>query len=221
MSWLTTVLKSSLGKKFVMAITGLLLCGFLVVHLAGNLLLYVSPEAYNNYAHSLHKQEWLILVAEVGLLVLFLAHVFLAVSTTRMNWAARGKGYAMKESKRQDRIIPAENWMFTSGAVVLGFILLHLADFRFGVRLPAPSPTEEPFDKALRILKDPVSAAVYTVGCFILGLHLWHGFSSALQTIGLNHPRYWKLIRCVGIIFAVVIAAGFISFPVVWANLRH
>jgi succinate dehydrogenase / fumarate reductase, cytochrome b subunit len=137
-----------------------------------------------------------------------------------MNWSARQNAYAVRESKRHDRIIPAENWMFTSGAVVLGFIILHLADFTFELRLKSGSP-EEPFDKALRILRDPLSAVVYTVGCFILGLHLWHGFSSALQTIGLNHPRYWKLIRCVGIVFAVVIAAGFISFPVVFANLRH
>lgn len=211
-------LNSSLGKKFVMGITGLLLCGFLVAHLAGNFLLYVGPQAYNEYAHALHKQAALLVVAEIGLLVLFLAHVYLAFATSQQNNRARKTDYSMKQSKIPNRqmALRAENWMFTSGAIVLLFVLLHLADFRFELRNPAVA-TMEPYDKAVVILSDRITQVGYTVGCIILGVHLAHGVASAFQSLGLNHPRYRKAIQTFGALFAVVIALGFVSFPVTYA----
>ena len=106
---------SSVGKKFVMGITGLLLCGFLVTHLAGNLLMLVSPDAYNGYAHALHSNELLIKFAEVGLLVLFVTHLYLAFATSRENRQARGPvGYAQQVTKIEDRTfeprLPPKNW---------------------------------------------------------------------------------------------------------------
>ncbi len=200
MNWLTKALTSSIGKKFVMAITGLLLCGFLVVHLAGNLLLYVGPEAYNKYAHTLHSQEWFIKIAEAGLLVLFVGHIGLAVRTWSENRAARKARYLQKTSKLDacDTTSPApaaaETWMFWSGVVVLIFLLVHLADFHFGVRLKGPEG-EQPFDKAARILHEGSTFWIYLVGCLVLGIHLTHGFSSAFQSLGINHPKYNTLIR--------------------------
>ncbi len=243
MSWLTSALRCSVGKKFVMAITGLLLCGFLVVHLAGNFLLFVGEKKYNDYANALHDQGPLLLVAELGLLALFAAHIYLALATGWQNQAARKVEYARKETKIGGRIIGAkvspENWMFTSGVVVLGFVLLHLADFRFELRAKggtaetaaashdAPGDTKldaehkrpSQYKKALRILKDPISGPVYVIGVLVLGLHLGHGFASAFQSLGVNHPRYTPLIRCVSILFALAMALGFASFPL-WANFR-
>jgi len=211
-------LSSSVGKKIVMGITGLLLCGFLIVHLAGNLLMYVGPEAYNGYAHALHSQEWFVKMAETGLLVLFLTHLALAIRTTRQNWGSRKNRYAMQTSKLETKPngpgVP-ENWMFISGVVVLGFILLHLSDFTFQIRLQGP-PGEEPFDKAVRILNNPVTSLVYIAGCLFLGAHLSHGFWSAFRSLGFSHPNYNFFIRTVSIIFAVIITFGFISF-VLWA----
>lgn len=208
-----------------MAITGLLLCLFLVVHLVGNVLLLVGQEAYDNYAHALHSREWLVKLAEIGLFVLFVLHVYLAMRLTMESRAARTKRYALKRTKIYDRTIaPAEispeRWMFISGSIVLGFLLLHLADFTFEVRPAIEYEGVTPYQKAVQILQNPLSAAVYAVGCIALGFHLGHGVMSAFRSLGLSHPRYNDMIKWGGVIFAIVIAAGFTLF-VPWAWLKH
>ena len=226
MNWLMKALSSSVGKKFVMAITGLLLCGFLVVHLAGNLLLYAGPETYNHYAHTLHSQEWFVKIAEAGLLVLFVAHIALASITASENRAARKVRYLAKTSKldacemTSPPPVSSETWMFLSGAVVLFFLLWHLADFTLELRLKGAG-NEEPFDKAVRILNDFWSFWIYLGGCIVLGIHLTHGFSSAFQSLGINHPKFNTLIRWFGIVFAIVIGGGFALFPVWRLLLFH
>ena len=220
MSWLIRALSTSIGQKFVMGITGLLLCGFLVAHLGGNLFLFVGEEAYNDYAHALHKQEALLKVAEVGLVVLFLLHIALAIVTARNNKKARQSSYAVTESKQTGRVVPggASSWMFVTGAVVLGFLIVHLIDFTFEWRpdIDYQKFAESPYEKAKALLKTPLSMCVYAIGCLALGLHLSHGFGSAFQSLGLNHPKYKSAIRNASIGFGCVIAVGFISF-VVWA----
>lgn len=218
--WLVKAFSSSIGKKIVMAITGLALCGFLVVHLGGNLLLYVGAEKYNNYAHALHAQEILLLVAEVGLVVLFLGHILLALKTDSENNAARPDGYAVKQSKMDEGPLakPASAVMMVTGVVVLGFLLVHLSDFRwFELRHTEPQGGfHGPFDKALAILRDPISALVYLVGSVVLGYHVLHGFQSAFQTLGANHPKYTPIIKFLSFVFAITVAVGFGSFPL-WA----
>jgi len=213
-------LASSVGKKFVMAITGFLLCGFLAAHLAGNLLLYVGAEEYNGYAHKLHSQEELIKIAEVGLILLFGAHIALAFRTSRDNKSARSVPYQMKVSKIEnpDSPVRAETWMFVSGAMVLGFVLLHLADFTFMVRPDIDYSILEgqEYQKAITILKTPISLAIYIVGCIVLWCHLSHGVASAFQSLGINHPKYNGLIKWGSRLFAAIIGIGFLSFPI-WA----
>jgi succinate dehydrogenase / fumarate reductase cytochrome b subunit len=216
LNWLIRGLSSSVGKKFVMGVTGLLLCGFLVVHLAGNFLLYAGPDAYNAYAHRLHQQEALLKVAEVGLATLFVVHIGMSILLTLQNRSARDVDYARKDSKMPERLISTDTWMFTSGVVVLGFLLLHLGDFTFEIRTDIAYEKMEPYDKAVALLKTPVTFIGYVVGCLFLGFHLWHGFSSAFQSLGLNHPKYNRLIHVAGMAFAVILAAGFISYPL-WA----
>ena len=218
-----------------MGITGLLLCGFLVTHLAGNLLMLVGRDAYNGYAHALHSNEGLIKLAEVGLLVLFVSHIFLAIVTSRENRQARGPvGYDQQVTKIENRTfeppIAPKNWMFATGAVVLAFVLLHLYDFTLELRtddsIDYEATTElhgeqvkDAYGKAVALLKTPLSFIVYLVGCLFLGWHLGHGFSSAFQSLGINHPKYNRLIRCCGIVFAIVIGGGFAFFPL-WAFIR-
>ena len=216
--WLTKAFSSSIGKKFVMAITGLALCGFLVLHLGGNLLLYVGAEKYNNYAHALHAQEILVLVAEIGLLILFVGHIWLAFVTNAENSAARPVDYAMRQSKQDEGplIKPASEVMVISGVVILLFLLLHLVEFRFDLRHRDEITGVQPYVKAQVLLRDPFSAIVYVVGSIVLGYHVLHGFQSAFQTLGINHARYTPAIKFLSVIFAIIVAAGFASFPV-WA----
>lgn len=214
---LLRVLSTTIGKKFVMAITGLLLCGFLVAHFAGNVLLFVGPKAYNDYTHALHEQEALVKVAEAGLVALFALHIYLAVSTWRTNAAARRKSYNEKHTKRDDRtwVIQPDTWMFISGVIVLGFLLLHLADFTWELRPDIAYDSYTPYEKAEAILKTPVSMIVYAIGTIVLAAHLLHGFASAFQSLGLNHPKYNGLIKWCGFLFALVFGLGFTSFVVV------
>ncbi|MEX0728434.1 MAG: succinate dehydrogenase cytochrome b subunit [Planctomycetaceae bacterium] len=217
MNWLMRALSSSVGKKFVMAITGLLLCGFLVVHLAGNFLLVVGPDAYNAYAHKLHSQEGLLKVAEVGLFLLFAFHIYLAFSLTRMNQQARQVSYARKETKIDEpgptrRI---SNWMMVTGFVVLGFLIVHLADFTIEAR-DFDYEGKEPYDKAVMILTNPISMVVYVIGSIALWVHLTHGFASSFQSLGLLHPKIKNAVEWFGIVFAGVIGVGFGLF-VFWA----
>jgi succinate dehydrogenase / fumarate reductase cytochrome b subunit len=213
--WLHRLLTSSIGRKLVMGFTGLGLCGFLVVHLAGNLLLFAGADRYDHYAHTLHEQEWLPL-AETGLFGLFVLHIYLALATTSDNTRARSIGYTLKQSKLPDRQLTfsPENWMFLTGAAVLGFLILHITDMKLEARPDIDYVGKGPAAIAVSVLTNPISAAVYALGALILGVHLSHGFASACQSLGLSHPKYTPLIKKFGVVFAVVIALGFLSLPV-------
>lgn len=226
--WLIHAFGTSIGKKLVMAITGLALCGFLVLHLGGNLLLYVGAEEYNAYAHALHAQKILLPIAEIGLLILFVGHIWLAIRTTFENNAARTTPYAVKQTKMEEGPLaaPASSTMMITGLVVLVFLIVHLYDFalddhlrRLGIAKilhREPGADLAPFERALQILQSPVTFVVYIAGSLFLGYHLLHGFQSAFQTLGANHPKYTPIIRFVGFVFAITIAIGFASFPF-WA----
>jgi len=214
-----------------MGLTGLLLCGFLVVHLGGNLLLYAGTHVdasgalvsiYNSYAHALHSQEWFVLTAELILLVIFVAHVGVAILTTLENRAARPIQYNQKRTKKDHGVllVSTDTWMFVSGVVVFAFLMLHLSEFRFHLVLAEQTKDMEPYDKARTVLTNAFSAIVYLIGVIILGFHLSHGFSSAFQSLGINHLKYTPVIEFLGIVFAIIVAAGFASFPIwAWSTL--
>ena len=218
MKWLLNAMSSSVGKKFLMAITGLLLCGFLVAHLAGNLLLPAGGTLFNDYAKKLHENEGLLMVAETGLFAIFVLHLCLAFSLTGGNVMARGKGYAVTESKREDTISKArpDKWMIGSGIVLLIYICLHLFDFklhRLGMddeltRLAGDSEAVTT-EVAIHVLKSPVTMIGYAAGFVFLFAHLSHGVSSAFQSLGISHPKYNSLIRYGGLTFAGLISIGF------------
>ena len=210
---------TTVAQKILVGLSGLLLCGFLVAHLAGNFLIY-SPaddyKAYNDYAHALHASP-LLPIAEIGLLVVFLAHVILTIVMIVKNRQARPEGYAVKRSKRGRSAVTAHNVMHWTGFVVLGFVVLHLMDFRFRLRFPE-QPGVAPAQRAIQILHDPVTASVYTLGSLLLGYHLYHGLESAFESLGASNERLRPKLRLASLVFAVVVAVGFASFPV-WANV--
>ena len=225
-------LSSSVGKKVIMAITGLALCGFLVVHLAGNMLLFcgsyvdehgqtVSP--YDEYAHKLHSYEGILRVAEAGLALLFLGHIFSAAKTTRQNQQARRQGYTLKQSKLDPSVLPDSvrpfNWMLISGFIVMAFLVLHLVDFTWEARPDYDYTDKAPSVKAVDLLQTNVTFVVYVLGCIAIGFHLVHGFASGFQSLGLHHAVGSKWLKGFSVLFGVVIAAGFASLPIwFWFN---
>ncbi len=216
MTSLIRALSSSIGKKLLMSVTGLALCGFLVVHLSGNLLLYVGAAEYDAYAHALHAQKILLPIAETGLFLLFILHIALGLITAGENRAAREVKYDTQRSKVIDpssKGAPnlASKLMVPTGLIVLMFLLIHLGHFKLGIISPGDDASEAA--KAGRILSEGFTQVVYLIGTLVLGIHLFHGFQSAFQTMGLNHPKYTPLIKTFGFIFAVCIGLGFASFP--------
>ena len=209
---------SSVAQKIVIGATGLLLCGFVAAHLAGNLLLYSTDgnyKAFNEYAKNLHSIS-VLPVIEIGLLVLFLVHIVVTLYMQVKGSEARPEGYAVKKSKQGRSSVAAQNVMHLSGLIVLGFVLLHLADLRFGLRFNAEGLS--PAQTVLQVLRDPVSAMFYTIGPLLLGYHLFHGFQSSFQSMGIGGERFMKAIKIVGLVFSVVVAIGFASMPV-WVTL--
>lgn len=225
LNWLLATLRSSVGKKFVMGGTGLFLCFFLVMHLAGNLLLYVGPHAYNTYAETLHKNAALLVVAEIGLFGAMLLHIYLAFTTAAENRAARGsQGYAMKQTKIQGRVInflglSPDTTMFISGAVIFGYLIIHLSDFKFEVFADEALRAADPFAKAQHILGSMSRKIIYGIAALTVGLHVSHGFASAFQSLGLRHPKYTPTIQVLGKAFAVFVTVGFGSF-IFWDGER-
>jgi succinate dehydrogenase / fumarate reductase cytochrome b subunit len=112
--------------------------------------------------------------------------------------------------------------MFISGAVILGFLILHLVDMKFGLRPDLKYADEaETFRNTIAVLSSPISRVVYMIGSVFLGFHLAHGFQSAFQSLGLNHPKYMPTIKLLGILFAIVIAAGFCSLPLIVPSMPN
>ncbi|UPT74890.1 MAG: succinate dehydrogenase cytochrome b subunit [Elusimicrobiota bacterium] len=201
-------LESSIGKKIMVAAAGLLLCGFLVTHLAGNLLMFVGGDAFNTYAEALEHNP-LLPLAEGGLVFLFLVHILLSARATLANRAARPVGY--ESYKGKGARTPGSRTMALTGTLILVFVIAHVATFKYkagGAKGP------DLFTHVLAWFGNPWYAAFYVLAVAGVGLHLSHGVQSALQTFGVNHPRYTPLIRKAGLAFAALIFLGFASMPV-------
>lgn len=214
MSHLTRFLASSIGRKVVMAITGLALIGFLVAHLAGNLLVFVGPEAFNAYSHALISNP-LVYVAEAGLLVLFVSHFVSGFSVTRQNRAARPVGYQItRRARHTSNKSLASTTMIASGLVLLVFVPLHLITFKFGAYYETATtpPVRDLHRLVLEVFRDPMYVTWYVVAMAVVGFHLWHGFGSAFETVGVG---YRPAIRWAGRALAVVVAGGFAIIPIV------
>jgi succinate dehydrogenase / fumarate reductase, cytochrome b subunit len=201
---------SSIGKKFLVGGAGLLLCGFLVTHLAGNLLLFVSEGAFNNYAKTLESNP-LLPIAELGLAGLFLAHIVFSLWGRWQNKAARPVAYEVEKAKGGRT--PGSRTMTWTALLVLAFIIIHIKTFKFGEH------GESLYNLVMTSFANPLYSGFYVVAMLGLMLHLSHGVQSAFQTFGLNHPKYTPWIKRGGLVFALVIAGGFALIPA-WAYMR-
>lgn len=208
---------TSIGQKILMAITGLSLCGFLVVHLLGNFNLFVGEAAFNGYAEKLHSLGPILAVAEVQLFALFALHLGLAISTRAMSSRARKASYEQMNSKQAGPLLwlgSAANMMFATGVIIGIYIVMHVLDMKLNIR--GFEAGDSKFALVRAVIREPFTWGFYVVAMGALGIHLSHGISSAVTTLGFSHPRWNKLIKIFGIVFAWAIAIGFLSI-VIWA----
>lgn len=259
MSWLTKTLTSSIGKKLLMALTGLFLCTFLVVHLIGNLQLFKNDGGYafNNYAVFMTTFPLIKIVSYVNY-ALILFHAFWGLYITYKNRQARPIGYAMVKNSSS---IFSRN-MAILGTIMLVYLVVHMSDFWYRYHnevLPYVKYTEqitsgniettpmetgytqeakkvELFNEAAGtrtvIVKDLYSVVSYSfrnillvlfyvISMFAVAFHLFHGFQSAFQTLGWNHPKYTPLIKGLGVwVFAVLIPIGYAAMPLYFYFLK-
>jgi succinate dehydrogenase / fumarate reductase cytochrome b subunit len=205
-------LSSTIGKKVVMALSGLALFGFVLLHMAGNLQVYLGPVAMNEYA------EWLrevlhgagLWIARAVLLVATLLHVWAAVSLTLANNAARPAGYRHLESEASTYASRTMKW---GGPLLLLFVIYHLLHFTTGNAHP-DFIAGDVYHNFVAGFRSVPAAAVYILAMVMLGLHLRHGVWSMLRTLGLSHPRYGRLADHAALGFALLVTVGNLSFPI-------
>jgi succinate dehydrogenase / fumarate reductase cytochrome b subunit len=204
--------RSTIGRKIVMALTGFVLFGFVIGHMIGNLQVYLGPGPINEYGEALRQilhgaGLW---IARGGLLVAAVLHIWSATSLTLQNRAARPQGYRQQQWNESTYASRTMRW---SGVIVLAFIVYHLLHFTVGSVHPDFIPGDV-YHNFVVGFKVPLVSGFYIVAMLLLGLHLYHGVWSMLQTLGLSHPRYNPLRHAFATLVAAVVVIGNISMPV-------
>jgi succinate dehydrogenase cytochrome b subunit len=212
MNSLRAFLSSSLGKKIVMAVTGVALFGFVVGHFIGNLQIFLGREAMNAYAVFLREflhgaGVWL---ARGGLLVAVALHIWAATSLTLMNRAARPVGY---QERRDLAASYASRTMRWSGVILALFVVYHLMHLTWGTAHP-DFRHGDVYHNFIVGFQQPLVSFFYIAAMISLGLHMWHGVWSMMQTLGLSHPRYNPWRRAFAVAITLVVVLGNIAFPV-------
>lgn len=220
MKWIIDLFASTIGRKLLMSLTGLFLISFLVVHLIGNLQLLKDDngEAFNRYAEFMGHNPLVQIIAK-GNFAFILLHVIVSIALTRRNRDARGpEGYAVSSGKSS---IWASRNMGILGTLILIFLVIHLKDFwgqsKFGTLAVANYDGEEFGNLYLTVTEWFAKGwyvALYVFCMCALAFHLWHGFASAFQTLGLKHQKYNPIISFLGKAFAIVVPALFAWIPV-------
>lgn len=219
MSWFVAYVRSSVGAKQVMAVTGLLLILFAIAHMTGHLIMFVGRDAYNEYAHFLQTlahgwAKWLI---RAGLLGLVIAHIVAGVRLTVLNKAARPVPYAVYRTVRTKPYAKAMVW---TGLAILCFLVFHILHFTVGLVQPSYFHTKDPHnlnDAYVMYVRGFQSFPIlvsYLLGMTLLLPHLAHGISSTFQSLGWKHPKYDGLIDKGGPALAVILYLGFIIPPI-------
>ena len=220
MSWFTDTFGSSLGKKVLMSLTGIFLILFLMVHLMGNLAIFKDDGgiSFNAYTVFMTSNP---LIKTISYLLYFsiLLHAIAGVVLWLANKSARPVRYAVENAKENSSW--ASRSMMLLGSLVFIFLVLHLKDFwwqykigggyEFGVDA---NGNKDLYALVYQQFKLPFSLVSYLIGLIALAIHLWHGFQSAFQTLGINHNRYTPAIKLIGVLYAILIPLGFAAMPV-------
>ncbi len=222
MKWLVDLFTSSLGKKFIMALTGLFLISFLVIHCTINAMIFLNDggATFSYYGHFMGTNG-IIRTLEIGLVAGFLIHIFQGLSLWRANHAARPVKYSVSKD-------PKSTWYSRSmgllGTLLLLFLIMHTSHFWIPNRTNQFTAGEElPLYKMMfEVFSSPVVVILYVIGCVSLFWHLLHGFASAFQSLGLNHLKYNGIISFVGTAFSIIVPFIFAMMPIAvyfkWVN---
>ena len=211
------VFSSSVGTKILIGVTGLALFLYLVVHIAGNLMVFFGPAAFNKYAYTLEGNP-LLPIVEIGLLLIFVMHVYKTVRMYLDNQQTRPVRYVKKKfAGPPSRKTLASSTMIFSGLWLLIFIIIHVKAFRYGTEYQWAAGGRDLYRLEMENFRSPLVVAFYVVSMVIVGSHLWHGVSSAFQSLGADQPRWTPRVAVFGKVMAVLIAGGFIVIAL-WAH---
>ncbi|MGI8991966.1 MAG: succinate dehydrogenase cytochrome b subunit [Bryobacteraceae bacterium] len=210
--------RASVGKKAVMAVTGVILFGFVVGHLIGNLQIFQGREKLDAYAAFLHVEPALLWAVRLILLASVILHIVASIQLSRLNQTARPVAYTRTNRSHSSY---ASRTMMWSGPIIAAFIVYHLLQFTFGVLQPDYQEGRV-YDNVVHGFQQPIVSIAYIVAMIFLCMHMYHGLFSMFQSLGVSHPSYTPRIRWVAAFAAILIAAGNISIPVaVMAGIVH
>jgi succinate dehydrogenase / fumarate reductase cytochrome b subunit len=211
---------TSVGTKLVIGITGFALFLYLVIHIAGNLMVFFGPAFFNKYAYTLESNP-LLPIIEIGLLLIFLIHIYRTVRMFLANQEARPARYVVKKpAGRPSRKSFASSTMIVSGLWLLAFVIIHVKAFRFGVEHEWPAGGRDLYRLEMENLSNPLMVAFYVLSMIVVGSHLWHGIASALQSLGFDHPVWTPRILAAAKVCAVLIAGGFMIIAI-WVYMQQ
>jgi len=212
--------RSAVGKKWVMAVTGVILIGFVVSHLIGNLKLFLSKEEINLYGEALRNMPGALLprtvllwVIRIVLILAFVFHIHSATGLTLINRRARPAGYQYQSKRDYIAADYASRTMRFTGVFVLLFLIFHLMDLTWG-NANSQFLRGDPYNNLVYSLERPVAAVVYALGAIALAIHLYHGTWSMFQSLGITNPRYNSLRRRLAQGLALFMLVGNLSFPI-------
>jgi succinate dehydrogenase / fumarate reductase cytochrome b subunit len=220
---ITKALSSSVGKKLVMALTGLALVGFVITHLLGNLSLYRKDgTTFNLYTEGLSSYGVLLYAAEIGLLAMFVIHIVVALVIKKGHKTARPDAYKTLRSKGGQTLsnLSSRNMIIT-GIALLAFLILHIWQFKYGPSVDAGYVAHvngvamrDLHRLVLETFGNPLYVVIYVGAMLMLFYHLRHGFWSAFQSLGAMNARLTKPVYALGVLIALVLAAGFLFIPI-------
>lgn len=207
---------SSPGTKLLIGVTGLLLFLYLILHIGGNLMVFLGPDTFNAYSHTLLSNP-LVVPIEIGLLLVFLLHIYKTITMYLANQKARPTRYVMKKwAGPPSRKTIASSTMIFSGLWLLIFVIIHVRTFKYGTEYERAG-MRDLYRLEMENFSNPFTVSAYVLSMLVVGSHLWHGATSALQSLGADSRRWTPRILVAGRVAAVLIALGFIAI-VLWAH---
>jgi len=203
--------QASIGKKAVMAVTGVVLFGYVVGHLAGNMQVYLGAERMDKYAAFLHSMPVLLWGVRALLVASVVLHITASLQLQKLKLDARPTSYVKKKAIESDL---ASRSMIWSGLMIAAFVIYHILDLTTGAASTTQFRELRAYENLVYSFRRLPVSGFYILGMVLLGMHLYHGLWSIFQTVGFSHPRYTPIIKRLAAAVAILIAAGFISIPI-------
>jgi succinate dehydrogenase / fumarate reductase cytochrome b subunit len=202
---------SNIGKKVLMALSGIILFAYVLAHLLGNMQVYMGSQVINAYAKFLHSNQGMLWTARVVLLTAFFVHAIAGVQLWMRKREARPVPY---QDRANIQASAASRTMIVTGVIILLFVVYHVLDLTVGVARTAPYEELNPAFNVTQEFMSALPVVAYVIAMVSLGFHLWHGVYSMFGTLGLTHPRYTDNVKKLAALLATLIALGNISIPV-------